>query len=132
FDAHIFLGFVYVQQRKSDQAISEFKIVADMSDQNPSMRALLAYAYASAGKANDARAILKEFDSQAGKRPISQVEIALIYIALGELDRAFEWLEKAFGERAWQLGFLKVEPIFDSLRGEPRFTDLMRRVNLEP
>ncbi|MEO8572932.1 MAG: winged helix-turn-helix domain-containing protein [Pyrinomonadaceae bacterium] len=132
FDAHIFLGFVYVQQRKSDQAISEFKIVADMSDQNPSMRALLAYAYASAGKHAEAEAILKEFDPHTGKQPVSQIETALIYTALGEKDRAFEWLEKAYDERAWQLGFLKVEPIFDPLRDDPRLADLMRRVNLVP
>ncbi len=56
----------------------------------------------------------------------------MIYIGLGEREQAFTWLEKAYDERAWQLGFLKAEPIFDPLRSDSRFTDLMRRVNLIP
>ncbi|HUR96682.1 MAG TPA: tetratricopeptide repeat protein [Pyrinomonadaceae bacterium] len=131
-DAHLFLGFVYVQQGKKQEGIAELQAVAKLSDQNPSMRALLGYAYASAGNTNAARAILREFDSQTNKQPVSQVETAMIYIALGENDRAFEWLDKAFEQRAWQLRFLKVEPIFDPLRGDPRFADLMRRVGLVP
>jgi hypothetical protein len=58
--------------------------------------------------------------------------MAMIYIGLGEREQAFAWLEKAYDERAWQLGFLKVEPIFDPLRSDSRFTNLMRRVNLIP
>jgi len=131
-DAHIFLGFVYVQQGKGEKAISEFQTVVELSERNPSMLALLAYGSASAGKRDQAQAILKEFNSPSKKRPVSQIETAMIYIALGERDQAFEWLEKAYVERAWQLGFLKVEPIFDPIRGDPRFTDLMRRVNLMP
>ncbi len=131
-DAHMFLGFVYVQQRRHDEAIAEFKDVVDITDRSPSMLGLLGYAYASAGKSDEARAILKEFDSDSGKRPVSQIEMAMIYIALGERDLAFEWLEKAYNERAWQLGFIKVDPIFDPLRGDARFAELMRRVNLAP
>lgn len=126
-DAHIFLGFVYVQQGKNEAAITEFQTVVELSERNPSMLALLGYAYASAGKRDEAKAILNRF-----KQPVSRIETAMIYIALGENDRAFEWLEKAYSERAWQLGFLKVEPIFDPLRKDPRFADLMRRVNLTP
>ena len=131
-DAHMFLGFVYVQQRKNDEAIREFQAIVELSERNPSMLALLGYAYASAGKRDQALAILKKFGSQSNKQPVSQIATAMIYIALGEDDQAFEWLEKSYNERAWQLGFLKVEPIFDPLRGDPRFADLMRRVNLVP
>ena len=129
-DAHIFLGFVYVQQGKSDEALSEFQTVVQLSERNPSMLALLGYGYASAGRPVEARAILKKFELEG--LPVTQIEIAMIYMALGEKDKAFEWLEKAFEERAWQLGFLKVEPIFDPLRDDLRFNELMRRVNLVP
>lgn len=129
-DAHMFLGFIYIQQGKKDEAITEFQTVVQLSERNPSMLALLGYAYASAGRRDDAQAILNEL--QSGKQPVTQIEMAMIYIALGENDEAFEWLEKALEERAWQLGFLKVEPIFDPLRGDARFVDLMRRVNLTP
>ena len=129
-DAHIFLGFVYVQQVKSDEALFEFQTVVQLSERNPSMLALLGYGYASAGRPVEARAILKKFELEG--LPVTQIEIAMIYMALGEKDKAFEWLEKAFEERAWQLGFLKVEPIFDPLRDDLRFNELMRRVNLVP
>ncbi len=127
-DAHMFLGFVYIQQGKKDEAITELRAVVQLSERNPSMLALLGYAYASAGREIEVKAIMNEL--QAGKQPVNPIVMAMINIALGENDRAFEWLEKAFDERAWQLGFLKVEPIFDPLRKDPRFTDLMRRANL--
>jgi tetratricopeptide (TPR) repeat protein len=131
-DAHIFLGFVYVQQGKKQEAISELEKVVELSGQSPSMRTLLGYAYASAGERDQALAILKEIDSRPNKGPVSNIETAMIYIALGNHDRAFELLNDAYERRAWQLGFLKVEPIFDPLRDDPRFADLMRRVNLAP
>ncbi len=131
-DAHIFLGFVYVQQGKSEEAIAEFQTVAKLSHRTPGLLALLGYAYATAGKPDEARVILKEINEQSKNQPISPFETAMIYIGLGEREQAFAWLEKAYDERAWQLGFLKVEPIFDPLRPDSRFTDLMRRVNLTP
>ncbi len=131
-DAHIFLGFVYVQQGKSEDAIAEFQTVAKLSERTPNLLALLGYGYATAGKPEEARAILKEINEQSKNQPVSPFETAMIYIGLGEREQAFAWLEKAYDERAWQLGFLKVEPIFDPLRPDSRFTDLMRRVHLIP
>ncbi len=131
-DAHIFLGFVYVQQGKNEEAIAEFQTVVKLSERNPNLLALLGYAYATAGKPEEARVILKEINEQSKNQPISPFETAMIYIGLGEREQAFAWLEKAYDERAWQLGFLKVEPIFDPLRSDSRFTDLMRRANLIP
>jgi hypothetical protein len=49
---------------------------------------------------------------------------------LGEKEQAFEWLEKAYEERSSALVYLKVDPSFDSLRDDPRFTDLLRRIHL--
>jgi tetratricopeptide (TPR) repeat protein len=130
-DAHIFLGFVCVQQGKSQEAIAEFQRVVELSEQNPSMLALLGYGYASAGRRDEARAVLHEFGSESTKQPVSHIETAMVHMALGDLDRAFALLEKAYEERAWQLGFLKVEPIFDPLRSDPRFDDLVRRLKLD-
>ena len=129
-DAHIFLGFVYVQQGRSEEAIAEFQTVVKLSQRTPGLLALLGYAHATAGKPEEARAILQELNFQSKNQPVSPFETAMIYIGLGEREQAFAWLEKAYDERAWQLGFLKVEPIFDPLRSDSRFTDLMRRVNL--
>jgi len=129
-DAHIFLGFVYVQRGRSGEAIAEFQNVAKLSGRNPSLLALLGYAYATAGKRDEAYAILKELNES--KLPASPFETSMIYIGLGEREQAYVWLDKAYSERSWQLGFLKVEPIFDPLRGDKRFTDLMRSLNLTP
>ncbi len=129
-DAYIFLGFVYVQQGKNDEAIAEFQNAVELSNRNPSMLALLGYGFAVAGKRSESHAILKELDVLSNDRPGYTLETALIYIGLGEGEQAFAWLDKAFEERAWQLGFLNVEPIFDPLRADPRFTDLLRRVGL--
>jgi hypothetical protein len=54
----------------------------------------------------------------------------MVYIGLGEKDRAFEWLERAYAERIWHLGFLAVDPMFDPLRSDRRYTELIRRMNL--
>jgi len=56
--------------------------------------------------------------------------IALVYTGLGDKDKAFEWLENAYNERNHWLIWIKVEPRFDSLRSDPRFTDLLRRIGL--
>jgi Tfp pilus assembly protein PilF len=130
-DAHIFLGFVYVQQGKNSEGIGEFRTVVELSGRNPSLLPLLGFGYASAGNRANAEAILKEMSSDPGDRPELPFETALIYIGLGDHDLAFEWLEKAFEARAWQLGFLKVEPFFDPIRSDPRYTDLLRRVGLQ-
>jgi len=60
------------------------------------------------------------------------MEFAKIYAALGEKDQAFEWLEKAYEGREGTLGGLKVNPKMDNLRSDPRFSDLLRRLNFEP
>jgi hypothetical protein len=60
--------------------------------------------------------------------------MAVIYVGLGEKDKAFEWLEKAYEERsiAAFFGFIKADPVYDPLRSDPRFADLLRRMNLQP
>ncbi len=58
--------------------------------------------------------------------------MAIIYAGLGEKEQAFAWLEEAYADRSARLPFLKIEPRFDSLRSDPRFADLVRRVGLVP
>ena len=66
----------------------------------------------------------------AKPRAPAPVRIALVHIALGETDRAFEWLEKAIEARDWQMALLNVEPAFDLLRSDQRFAALVERVGL--
>lgn len=91
------------------------------------MKAELGHAYAVAGKRDEAH---KTLDEMAKQRQISPHYFALIYAGLGEKDRAFEWLNKSYEERAERLVWLKVDPRLDNLRSDPRFTDLLRRISL--
>jgi hypothetical protein len=61
---------------------------------------------------------------------VSAFSFAVIYLGLGEKDQAFAWLEKAYEERSFLLAYLKVDPIWDPLRSDPRFADLVRRIGL--
>jgi DNA-binding winged helix-turn-helix (wHTH) protein/TolB-like protein/Tfp pilus assembly protein PilF len=128
--AHILLGFAYVHKKIYREAISEFQKARAVSGGSPDMMGLLGYAYAIAGKRSEAEKILKELDQLSRQRYVSPSHIALINIGLGEKYLAFEWLEKAYEDRNWMLGLLKVDPMFDSLRSDPRFEDLLRRVGL--
>lgn len=78
----------------------------------------------------EARRALNDLKLQAKQEYVSPTGIALIHAALGETDEAFRWLDKAYRARCGELFDLKVEPKFDSLRSDPRFDDLLRRVGL--
>ena len=91
----------------------------------------LGYAYALAGRGEDARKVLDKLNELSKHEYVPPKGSATIYAALGEKDKAFEWLEKAYQDRSLTVGVsLKTFPVFDSLRSDPRFHDLMRRMNL--
>jgi hypothetical protein len=84
-----------------------------------------------AGLKREAQDVLKELDNLARQnRYVSSFSRATVHIGLGETSLAFRWLETAYEERLWYLGLLAVDPLFDRLRADPRYTDLLRRMNL--
>jgi hypothetical protein len=92
---------------------------------------LLGYAYAVAGKKTEGRKIVIELEQSATKKYVSPFPIAVAYTGLGDKDRAFAALEKSYEEKSWGMGMLRVNPVFDPIRSDPRFADLLRRVNLK-
>jgi tetratricopeptide (TPR) repeat protein len=119
------LALAYQKKGMYEEAIAEVKKGNDGAAQ-------LGYAYAVAGRTEQARKILddlKELAKHPG-RYVSPFDFALIYMGLGEKDQAFEWLNKTYDENPYKLSFLKVNPRFDSLRSDPRFADLLRRMKL--
>ena len=90
----------------------------------------LGHVYAVTGKKSEARTLLDELKQLSAQEYVPATSIALIYAGLGEKDQAFAWLEKGYEEHAFQLQWLKVEPRWDSLRSDPRFADLLRRIGL--
>jgi tetratricopeptide (TPR) repeat protein len=92
--------------------------------------AALAHAYALSGKRAEAQKLLAELQELSKQRFVSPASVALIYVALGDKDQAFTWLEKAEKERDGILVRLKVDSRYDSLRSDPRFADLAKHVGL--
>ena len=88
------------------------------------------FVYAVCGRRRQALDIIAQFKRLAPKRYVDASIVAAIYTGLGNKDQAFEWLNKAYEDRASGIPFLKVDPFFDSLHSEPRFADLLRRIGL--
>ncbi len=130
--AHLFLGWAYEQRGMFDQAIAELEKVTGLFAGRWSGSAALGHAYAVAGRRAEALKVLKRLEEESKRREVSKAEIALIYAGLGEKERAFAWLEKAYQDRDSWLVYMKADPRFDPLRSDPRFQDLVRRVGLTP
>jgi serine/threonine protein kinase/TolB-like protein/Tfp pilus assembly protein PilF len=129
-DGHTWLGRAYMQKGLYDQAIPELQKSAD--PQTGDGLAQLGYTYAMAGRKSEALKTVSDLEALAGRRYSSSVRIACVYVGLGDKERAFEWLEKGYAGRSDHLTQLKTDPMFDSLRSDQRFADLLRRVGLPP
>src|SRR5712691_5948433 len=90
----------------------------------------LGHAYAASGRRAEAQAAIAELHELSKERWVSPAQVAMIYVALGEKDQAFAWLDKAETDHDGVLARLKVDPRFEPLRSDPRFDDLVRRVGL--
>jgi tetratricopeptide (TPR) repeat protein len=126
---HYFLAWPYEQKGMIEEAIAGLERAVTLSEGVPIYVASLGHAYALAGRNSEALQILNQLQEQRTRTPPSPYHIALVYIGLGDKENAFEWLEEAYVERSSYLVFLKEGPRFDSLRDDPRFQDLLRRVN---
>ena len=96
----------------------------------PSAFAELARAYAIARRMSAARELLTRLHATSRVRYASPTTIASVYASLGDRQIAFAWLDRAYAERDFLLVTARVEPMFDPLRGDRRFTDLLVRMNL--
>ncbi len=90
----------------------------------------LGNALAVAGRKEDALRVLGDVQRISKERRVSPYSNALVYVGLGDKDRAFEWLERAYAERSPKLVYLKVEPQLDGIRSDPRFGVLMAKMGL--
>ena len=119
-------GRAYAGKGMYEQAIELHQKAVELS---PQWKCGLAHSYAMAGRLNEARQALSELE--ADHTPWDTWFIALIYVALGEKDQAFRWLEAAYGPPNHPyLPFMRCVPVFKPLRDDPRFADLLRRMNL--
>jgi adenylate cyclase len=124
-------GNVLVQKQRYGEAVEEFRKVLELikgvAAVEVSVKAIIAHAYARWGKRNDALSLLEEVTGAGTASPYS---IAGVYAALGELDSAFESLNKAYEQHDVQLVSLKVDPSLDGIRSDPRYGILVTRVGI--
>jgi tetratricopeptide (TPR) repeat protein len=126
---HYSLGVGYEGTGKPLEAISEYQKAIEMSNGNLDPIASLAHAYAVIGRRAEAKKILRDLGRKSKSGYVSPYMIATIYAGLGEKDRAFEFLEKAYRERSPDISwFLKADLRIDNLRSDRRFQALLRRV----
>jgi tetratricopeptide (TPR) repeat protein len=130
--AHQALGSSFEQLGRYDDAIAELGKARSISMEDPWMEADLGNAYGVAGRQDEAKAVLQDLQRRRATEYISPYFIALVYVGLAEKDLALESLQKAYDDRSALMTWLKVEPKFDSLRSDPRFQDLERRVGFTP
>jgi TolB-like protein/Tfp pilus assembly protein PilF len=123
--AHLFLALAYNEKGLHDQAIAELQGYANAAGGRTIFKATLGFVYAQSGRKAEAISILNELkDRSTTNQYISAFQMALVYVGFGEKDKAIEWLDKAKSERDPFLIYVNVDPNFDSLRDDPRFTDL--------
>ncbi|HEX8774415.1 MAG TPA: tetratricopeptide repeat protein [Pyrinomonadaceae bacterium] len=124
------IGLALIQQGEVKEAIAALERAVRLSRNDPTYKSHLGYAYAMAGKLSDAEQVINELEKAARARYVSAYYFAMIYVGLDVQEQAFLWLERAFEERSGFMAFLHVEPMFDHLRADPRFVDLVHRVGL--
>ncbi|MEK6288400.1 MAG: tetratricopeptide repeat protein [Acidobacteriota bacterium] len=127
---HIVSGAVYEQQGRYDEAIAAYQRAINVSGRTSTMLGLLGHAYASSNRRGEALKILDELKEMSRHAYVPPYDLAVLYTGLGEKDRAIEQLKKAYEERTGMIINLKVEPLFDPLRSDPRFVDLLRSMGL--
>src|SRR5438034_3029356 len=126
--AHWNLGQALELKGQLREALAEYKKAAELND-DPLIVALLARAYAKLGQRDEARKRLEELQQAATRRYVPNYAFALVYAALGDKAKATDWLEHAYRDHVGpELVLIKVDPMLDPLRGDPRFEALAAKI----
>ncbi len=129
FPALLKLGRVYVQMGLYAEAIAAFEHALQLSRQQEVLSAL-AHAYALAGRTVEARIILDDMTNGKIGWYVASPMVARIHLGLGEFETALDWLRKGLEERSYWMVFLKVDPVYDPIRSQPRFVELLNLIGL--
>ena len=128
--AHYYLGNAYAASGMYDDAIMEFEKVLGVAKGYYPALAMLGYSRAKAGRKAEAEQVLKKLVELSKTGHISTLNMVIIYAGLGDVEQAVGWLWKMYEARAGYLIYLKVHPVFATLRSHPRFQDIVKRMNL--
>jgi Flp pilus assembly protein TadD len=122
----------YLKEARYSEAIAELQKAVELSGRERWPLRDLGYGYAISGKRAEAEAIIKELVGKYENGRALGQDLAAVYAGLGEKDQAFAWLEKDLQTRSGLLGWTRWTPAFESLRSDPRYADLLRRMGLQP
>jgi TolB-like protein/Flp pilus assembly protein TadD len=129
---HYLLGSAYLRQGRYREATAELEKAAELSGRASQWLSDLGYCYAVTGKQTEATRIVEELEERYTRRMAVGHNVAKVYAGLGQMDQAFAWLEKSFEDRGAGLPFITSLYSYESLRSDPRYANLVRRMGLEP
>ncbi len=123
-------GQSLVLQSKYDEGIAAIQKAVDLSDRNEMILAGLGWAYAIASRRKEAVEVLTELQNRSKSKPVRPIIFAKIYSGLGDMDKTFEWLDRAYQEHNLLLVSIKTDETMENIRSDPRFRELLGRMRL--
>jgi serine/threonine protein kinase/TolB-like protein/Tfp pilus assembly protein PilF len=128
--ARWYRGLAYEQKKMYPEALREMAKARDLLPGNLAVQSDIGHVYAVSGNKPEAEKVIARLKEESAHHYVNLYELALIYVGLRQGDQAFKWLDGAFREHSDQMIYLKVDPRLDSVRSDPRFMDLVRRVGI--
>jgi len=132
YKAYSGLGRVYSLTGQYDDALAMLEKARAITGDLPSIVGALGQVLALSGKRDEARECLQRLHHMSRSRHVQSVAFAILHLGLGEVDQSLTWLETACEQREAQITGVKVHPVYDSLRSEPRFQAILHRVGFLP
>jgi tetratricopeptide (TPR) repeat protein len=129
-ESYRILALIYEQQGNLQEAERVAREATELPAGDTYTQATLGFVLGRAGKTAEARAVLQTLEQQARTGYVSPVAFATVYLGLGDMDRALDWMERAFDDRRGWLAYLKVNPILDPVQQLPRFQALVKKMRL--
>jgi tetratricopeptide (TPR) repeat protein len=130
--SHFAAGLYYREKGMFDEAIAAHRRAVELSGGSPLMLGWLGLALAQSGNTAEARAVLDRLHPIAHETYVPPTSFAWIHLGLGEIDDAFTWMDRAVDGRDQMMIPIKTYPFLDAIRADPRFSALLRKMNLEP
>jgi TolB-like protein/Flp pilus assembly protein TadD len=128
--AHWNVGLIDEQTGNIEHAIAEFKEWQRLSGDDPAATGALGHAYAVSGRRSEARRSLARLQELSQTRYVAPYDVAVVYIGLGDIDSAMEWLRKAYDDHSAWLIWLKLDRRFESIRNDARYRELLHGMNI--
>ena len=126
--AHLWLARALLAQGQFDAALAETAVAEARASEWSVLVAARGITFGMAGMVTEAQAVLQEMEALSKRRFVTSYGVALVHVGLGQIDQAFRWLDRAFDERSHWLVWLRLDPRWKSLHGDPRFATLVSRM----